>query len=547
MSLRTSNFFTKWTPLFVMGLAVVIIVLDTTLLNVSLGTIVRELDTTIQSLQWVIAAYSLTLAALTIVGGRLGDLFGRKRMFITGAIIFAFGSFIASISQGVGTLIIGESVIEGIGAALMMPATASLLISTYRGRDRAIALGVWGGMAAAGSAIGPVLGGYLTSHYSWRWGFRINIIVVALLLIGSMIVRESRDKEEDPTIDWGGIFLSSFGLLSGVFAIIESATYGWWISKGTFSFMGHAVSFGQLSIVPVSIAISIVLLTAFYFWEQHVVRQHRTPLVNMRLFRNSQFTSGALLTAILSVGQIGLIFGLPVFLQGVRGLDALHTGYALLPMSIALFIMAPMGGFFAHKFMPRHIVQVGIGINILGLILLHSTLSVHATVAQLIVPLSIYGAGMGLCYSQLSNISLSAVSVNEAGEASGVNSTLRQIGSSLGTAIIGSILIASLASNLKTGIATSDIISKDSRQSVAEQISEQSSAVEFGGQLHTSTPLTAEEETEIKTISNQSTVAATRQALVFTIGFTALALLSSLQLPKTKDLERNASIAANNH
>lgn len=547
MSLRNNNFLKKWAPLFVMGLAVVIIVLDTTLLNVSLGTIVRELNTNIQSLQWVIAAYSLTLAALTIVGGRLGDLFGRKKMFIAGAIIFAIGSFIASISQGVGMLIVGESIVEGVGAALMMPATASLLISTYRGRDRAIALGAWGGMAAAGSAIGPVLGGYLTSHYSWRWGFRINVVVAALLLVGSIIVRESRDKEENPTIDWGGIFLSAFGLLSGVFAIIESATYGWWSSKDTFSFVGHPVSFGQLSVVPISIALSVVLLTAFYFWEQHVVKQKRTPLVNMRLFRNTQFTSGALLTAILSVGQIGLIFGLPVFLQGVRGLDALHTGYALLPMSIALFIMAPLGGFFAHKFMPRHIVQVGIVINIIGLIILHNSLSVVATVADLILPLSIYGIGMGLCFSQLSNISLSAVSVNEAGEASGVNSTLRQIGSSLGTAIIGSILIASLASSLKTGIATSDIISKDSRQSVAEQISEQSSAVEFGGKLHTSIPLTAEEGIEIKDISNQSTVKATRQALVFTIGFTALALLSSLQLPKTKDLEKNASIAVSGH
>lgn len=547
MSLRNNHFLRKWTPLFVMGLAVVIIVLDTTLLNVSLGTIVRELNTNIQSLQWVIAAYSLTLAALTIVGGRLGDLFGRKKMFIAGATIFAVGSFIASMSQSVGMLIVGESVIEGVGAALMMPATASLLISTYRGRDRAIALGAWGGMAAAGSAIGPVLGGYLTSHYSWRWGFRINIFVAALLLVGSIIVKESRDKEEDPTIDWGGIFLSSFGLLSGVFAIIESATYGWWTSKGTFSFIGHPISFGQLSIVPIAIALSAVLLTSFYFWEQHVVKQKRTPLVNMRLFANSQFTSGALLTAILSVGQVGLVFGLPVFLQGVRGLDALHTGYALLPMSIALFVMAPLGGFFAHKIMPKHIVQIGIVINIIGLAILHNTISVGAAVTDLILPLSVYGIGMGLCFSQLSNISLSAVSVNEAGEASGVNSTLRQIGSSLGTAIIGSILIASLASSLKTGIATSNIIGKNSRQSVSEEISAQSSAVEFGGQLHTSIPLTAEEKTEIKTISNQSTVRATRQALVFTIGFTALALLSSARLPKTKDLERNTSVAASGH
>jgi MFS family permease len=156
----------KWVPLGIMGLAILIIVIDTTLLNVSLGTIIRELHTNINSLQWVITAYSLTLAALTITGGRLGDLYGRKKFFVLGAGIFAIGSFLASISHSVGMLLIGESIVEGIGAALMLPATASLLVSTYQGRDRAIALGAWGGMAAVGSAIGPILGGYLTSHYS---------------------------------------------------------------------------------------------------------------------------------------------------------------------------------------------------------------------------------------------------------------------------------------------------------------------------------------------------------------------------------------------
>src|SRR4051812_41539727 len=174
----------KWGSLLVLSLALAIIVIDTTLLNVSLSTIIRELKTDIQSMQWVISAYSLTLAALTITGGRLGDLLGRKRMFIVGAIFFAAGSYLASISHSVGMLVWGESIIEGIGAALMMPATSSLIVSNYKGHDRAIAFGVWGGIAAAALAIGPILGGYLTTHFSWRWGFRINLFVVVALLIG---------------------------------------------------------------------------------------------------------------------------------------------------------------------------------------------------------------------------------------------------------------------------------------------------------------------------------------------------------------------------
>lgn len=320
------TFIKKWMPLIIMGLAVVIIVLDTTLLNVSLGTIVRELHTNIQSLQWVITAYALTLAALTITGGRLGDLFGRKRMFIAGAVIFAIGSFLASVSHNIPTLIVGESVIEGIGAAIMMPATASLLVSHYRGRDRALALGVWGGMAAAGSALGPVLGGYLTSHYSWRWGFRINVFVAALLVLGSIIIKEARDREEKPRIDWLGVLLSSTGLLAGVFAIIQSASFGWFHAKQAFAIFGHSLPWSSLSVVPYAIVLSVILLGGFFWWEQYLTARGRTPLVNMKIFANTQFRSGAFLMAVLSIGQVGLIFGLPVFLQGVRGYDALHTG-----------------------------------------------------------------------------------------------------------------------------------------------------------------------------------------------------------------------------
>lgn len=527
-----------------MGLAVIIIVLDTTLLNVSLGTIVRDLGTNIQSLQWVITAYALTLAALTITGGRFGDLFGRKKMFMLGAVIFAIGSFIASISHNVNMLIIGESIIEGVGAALMMPATASLLVASYRGRDRALALGIWGGMAATGSAIGPVVGGYLTSHFSWRWGFRINILVVAILLLGSLLIKESRDKSEKPTIDWIGVLLSAMGLSAIVFAVIESGNYGWWKAKEIFSLAGHTMSFGSLSIVPIMVLIGTALLTAFYFWEQHVVNSHKTPLVSMKLFKNKQFTAGATLSAIMSVGQVGLIFGLPVFLQGVRGLDAQHTGYTLLPMSLGLFLMAPLGGYFAKHFKPKRIVQTGLFINVVALLFLRQVISITASPADFILPLFIYGAGVGLAFSQLSNITLSAVSVDESGEASGVNNTLRQIGSSFGTAIIGSVIVVTIASGLSNGIKNSPVIDQSHRAAIAAAADTQSSNIEFGIPLQGET-LSLAEKQELKRISNDSTVKANKQALLFTALFTGLAFALSTQLPNVelKDLERNESLA----
>ena len=210
----------KWMPLGVLAFALLIIILDTTILNVSLRTIITDLHTDIQSMQWVITAYSLMLAAFTITGGRLGDLFGRKKMFVTGAIIFAIGSFITSISSSVGMMIVGEAIIEGIGAALMLPATSSLLISNYSGRDRQIGFGIWGGIAGAGAALGPVFGGFLTTYYSWRWAFRINIFVAILLVAGTYVIKEFRDTAEKPQLDYLGIVLSSVAMFLVVFGII---------------------------------------------------------------------------------------------------------------------------------------------------------------------------------------------------------------------------------------------------------------------------------------------------------------------------------------
>jgi MFS family permease len=205
--MNNQSFMRKWGSLIVLSLALAIIIIDTTILNVSLSTIIKDLHTDIQSIQWVITIYSLILAAFTITGGRLGDFFGRKKMFMFGAAIFAVGSFVASISHHLAPLLIGEAVIEGFGAALMMPATASLLVANFRGRDRAVAFGIWGGIAAASAAIGPIIGGFLTTHYTWRWAFRINVFIAAILIIGSILIKESRDEAEKPEIDFPGVIL----------------------------------------------------------------------------------------------------------------------------------------------------------------------------------------------------------------------------------------------------------------------------------------------------------------------------------------------------
>ena len=519
----------KWGSLLVLSLALAIIIIDTTLLNVSLETLIRELHTTLQSLQWVISAYSLTLAALTVTGGRLGDIFGRKRMFRFGAFLFAVGSFIASISRSVPTLILGESIIEGIGAALMMPATASLLVAKYRGHDRAIAFGIWGGVAAAASAVGPILGGFLTTHYSWRWGFRINVGVVALLLLGSSILGDEPAAGRKK-IDWMGVLLSALGLFAIVFGIIEASSYGWLHALKPFAVAGWELDLGGLSIVPFAILAGLLILAGFAVWEWHVERGAGMPIVSLRIFQNRSFVAGASVVGVMMLAQNGVIFSLPVFLQSVRNLDAFHTGLMLLPMSLLLFIVSPSAAALTKKIPHKRLVQAGLVVNFIALLALRWALGVDTPLTALIPGLALYGIGLGLVLSQINNLPLSSVPVAEAGEASGVTNTFRQIGSSLGAAIIGSVLLTSIVVDLQGTVAASPQIAPSARPAIDRLLRQQSSSLAFGagGLFDRLPPATRDEMIAARRIA---TTNGNRKALLYGAGFILLGLLVSTRLP----------------
>ncbi len=551
MTTEKKSFIKKWGGLIVLSLALAIIIIDTTLLNVSLRNIIADLNTDIQSLQWVITTYALTLAAFTITGGRLGDLFGRKKMFMLGATLFALGSFLASISHSVGILLVGESIIEGFGAALMMPATASLLLANFHGRERAIAFAIWGSVAGAASAVGPILGGWLTTSYSWRWGFRINIFVVIILLIGAaLFIRESRDQEEKIELDLVGVGLSAVGLLFLVFGIIESADYGWWWAKKVFEFGGHNYSLGGLSITPVAIGIGVILLCLFVLWERYVESQDHTPLVSLGLFRNRQFTSGTATTAVLTLSLTGLIFALPIYFQAVEGRDAFHTGLALLPLSIALFVSSPASLVLSKKFRPKHIIQFGLITITIAFAVIRAGILPEGSGVMLNFGLILFGVGMGMVQSQINNLTLSAVSVQQGGEASGVSNTFRQIGSSFGSAIIGAVLLASLATNLVAGVRDSTQIPAIAKDKIANTINSQTSNVEFGTgakiQGSSQMPPGALEaiEREVKDIATLSTTDAVRAALNVGLVFSIISILVSGLLPNSRKIETEQTITA---
>ncbi len=537
----------KWSALVVLALALAIIIIDTTILNVSLRPIISDLHTDIKGLQWVITIYALVLASFTITGGRLGDLFGRRKMFMLGAIIFAVGSFTASISHTLGILVVGEAIIEGLGAALMMPATASLLIANYHGRDRALAFGIWGGIAGASSAIGPILGGYLTTAYSWRWAFRINVFVAAALVIGSLLlIKESRDDAERPQLDFLGILLSASGLFMLVFGIIQSSTFGWFIAKQSYAVFGRLLS-NHFSVTVYASALGILLLILFFIWEGLRERMGKTPLVSLELFGIKQFTSGALTMTMMSLSMIGLIFVLPVFFQAVRGLDALHTGLSLLPLSLAVLVMAPLSAVMSHKIAPKYLVQAGIFVQLIAIILLHYEITITATTWSMTPALALYGMGIGLIMAQVSNLTLSAVSVQQSGEAAGVNNTMRQVGSSLGSAILGAVLLTGITANVTKGIVTSDVIPAGARAQLSTAVGAHASDAAFGGANGENTQVPAAVKAEIETIAKQATSDAASKTVLYSIPFTLLAFMISTQLPKARNVETEKSVAHTGH
>lgn len=526
----------KWLPLIVLSSALMIIIIDTTVLNVSIRNMLTDLNTNVTNIQWVISAYSLTLAALTVTGGRLGDLFGRKKMFALGAVLFGIGSLVTSFAPTIAWVIIGNAIIEGVGAALMMPATASLLVNNYKGRDRALAFAIWGGVAASAAAVGPILGGWLTTNYSWRWAFRINLVVVILLLIGTRFIKEARDISEKIELDFVGILLSSVGLVSIVYGLIESSTYGWCIAKAPFAIFGHTFAPFGLSITPIAIAFGALLLGLFALFEYKHEKNGHTPLVSLGLFKNKQFTAGSITTAMMALGQTGLFFAIPIYYQSVLGLDAFHTGLGLVPVSIAIMIGAPASLKLTKWLLPKQIIQLGFVITMAGVAVLYKTLGVHATVTDFAPGLFLYGLGMGFGFSQLSNLTLSAVSVQQSGEASGVNNTLRQVGASFGSAIIGAALIATLTSSVVKNIESNNVIPDQAKTAVIENVRSAGSNIEFQAQPDTS-KVPAYITAEVVKNTHEATIDGNKVALLFTGGFALLALLFSNLLPNIRDLE----------
>jgi len=446
--------------LLVLSLSLAIIVIDATIVIVAQYRISQDFKINLKDLEWITSLYSLVFGSFLLTWGKLSDEFGRKRIFIIGISLFIIGSIIDGFSQDLSQILLGR-VIQGFGAAMASPSTLSILTTTFTGRARGVAFGIWGATAGAAAVLGPVLGGYFTSDptFTWRWAFFINIPIGIVALVGAAFaIKETRFKDPKYTADSIGLILITVGLASLLFGFIEAQTYGWIVPATDFGVGSFSWSVSNpVSLPLVSIIIGIILLSLFTFYEIRRLRKERVPLFDFSLLKFKGFRYGLFTVTIVAMGEFGAVFIISIFLQTVKGLSAFNAGLTFLPMAISVFIFAPVAGVLATRFGPKWIVTTGMTLEAIALFSLSQIISADNPVYYLYPILVIYGAGVGLAISQLTSTVLLSIPWQKAGVGSGANNTVRQIGSAFGIAVIGAVLVAQISTVGQADLAASTV------------------------------------------------------------------------------------------
>jgi MFS family permease len=452
-----------WKVLVVLGAAQFLMVLDQAVMNVSISQLVEDFDTEVTTIQGVITLYSLVMAALMIAGGKLGDLMGRRRAFGIGHVIYGAGSLLTAVSWSVPVLTLGWSVLEGIGAALVLPALAALTARTYEGADRALAYGVLGGVSGAGIAVGPILGGWATTYLSWRVVFAGEVVVVVFILFGLRWVAKDRGRA-DAELDWLGAALSALGLAAIVLGVLKASSWGWLEPRNS-----PVEPFG-FSLTPFLVTAGFGLLALFAAWQRRREAADREPLVHLRLLGVAPLRGGLTMFAFQNLILMGIFFSIPLYLQIVQGFDAFETGLRMLPVSVTLFATALLGSRLSRRLAPRTIVRGGVGLLVVASLLLLGTIEPEIDTTAFGIAMAVFGVAMGLIVSQLGNVVQSAVGESDRGEAGGLQYTAQQLGASMGTALIGAIVISGLASSFAANVSANPQVSAAVKEQVGVRL-----------------------------------------------------------------------------
>ena len=418
----------KWWTLGAMCFALFMIMLDNTVVNVALPSIQRDLGASISSLEWTINGYTLSFAVLIATGGRLGDIFGRRRMFLFGVVIFTLSSATAGFAQS-STDLVASRVVQGVGAALMMPATLSIITDAFPAKERGKAMGMWAGVSALALAVGPVLGGFLTEHVSWRAIFYLNIpVAIGAVTAALFAVRESRDNTVGREVDYAGVGMLTVGLTALILALVEGNSWGW----------------GSAEIVGLLVG-SAAALAAFVAIELRV----KVPMVEFRFFRDRNFLGAIVVALIVSFSMLGVFFFLALYMQDILRYSPLQAGIRFLPSTLMIVTVAPVAGRLADRYGPRWLIAGGLAI-VAASLYSFSGLAVDSSYLDLLPGFMLLGIGVAMTMSPMTSAAMNAVPVEKAGIASGVLSMFRMVGGSLGVAVTGAIFQGSVGGNFET-------------------------------------------------------------------------------------------------
>lgn len=425
-----------WMALFVISLSLFIIGLDSTFMNVAMMYLVNDLHTTLGNVQSIIAIYTLVMGCFVLFGAKLQDVIGRKRTFLTGAIIYGIGTIIAATSMNSGMLLLGWSVIEGFGAALMLPATSAIVTSTYSGSKRTFALGFTATVFTVSVALGPLLGGFLTTFYSWRWGFGLEAIIVLIILLFSRSLVESDHPLRWSDINLKGAILSAAGILIIIIGVLQLNTPASWLN-----YSGTIINPAGFAVAMAMIITGVLLLVTFFFYQRKLIRQGKKAFMNINILKSRPFTLGIVAVMIMSLIQAGIFYLVPLYVQTRWDANALVTGLILLASPLGALIFSLSGSKITKYIKHNHLVSVGFIVSIVAILMLYLAFTnyVNLTMYDLIPGLFILGSGLGLALPHLNNIILSSLKETQYADGSGILSTFNNVGSSIGTVVIGLI------------------------------------------------------------------------------------------------------------
>jgi len=425
--------------------------LDSSVMNVSIQSVANDLHTTVTGIQTAITLYTLVMAAFMITGGKIGAIVGRRRAFAVGLVVYGTGSLVTAISPNLTVLIIGWSLLEGLGAALIMPAIVALVAGNVPREGRSAAYGLIAAAGAVAVAAGPLIGGAVTTFASWRWVFVGEVIIVGIILAFLRVIRDTPPEARKP-FDGVGAVLSVVGLSLTVYGVLRSGTWGWVRPKA------GAPTLAGVSLVIWLVLAGLLLLGVLVEWESGRVARGKEPLFAPSMFANRQMTGGLVQFFFQFFVQSGIFFTIPLFLSVVLGLNALQTGVRLLPLSITLLVSALAVPRLAPRASPRRVVRIGLGLILVGDVVLVGGLSPGAGAGIVLIPMALIGLGIGALASQLGAVTVSAFPDTMSAEIGGLQNTFTNFGASLGTALVGAVLIGSLSTTFATGVSSNPAI-----------------------------------------------------------------------------------------